>query len=609
MEVPAVADKLQFFLLPYKKQVSGLIMLQIITGALLALSVVAAAPLVRELLRATGVETAGEDPRLAIQLIAWMPGSSPITASASLFFVSTLLAESFSFLVKLQTVKIRARALTDWSTRMFAATVGQDYQSFTTRTKGSMVHQLSVAVPNSQQFYEILTALGATVQLMGVLLALFNYGVAPATALLIVGVVGFAFVMKRGRKPVRELANTRQAAGTRQVELVDEVIRGLRPIRAFGAEARWSAAFSQATAQYTSAATRQTAFRLLPSPVISAAAIILFSAGILLTASFAKESLTSSLPGLAVFLQGMLKALPIVGNGSSAMLNVVASLPFLETLRRELQDVPAGAGEQNHGRGGLEFGGLESEIQLRDVGFAHGGRGHAVREVNFSIPAHSMTAIVGPSGSGKSTLIALLLGLYEAQEGTVLIDGVNLRAIDQERWRSQLGVLTQQPFLFQGTIRENVLLGKPEATNPEIEKALRSADAYDFVMHLPSRLETDVGREGQLLSGGEKQRIAFARALIRKPKILFLDEPTSALDPVSTRDVWESIRALRDRCTIVVVAHHLPSIVGADQIVVLDRGKVVGVGDHSQLLQDSETYERLFLQRGNPPLTPTKEAK
>jgi ATP-binding cassette subfamily B (MDR/TAP) protein 1 len=218
--------------------------------------------------------------------------------------------------------------------------------------------------------------------------------------------------------------------------------------------------------------------------------------------------------------------------------------------------------------------------------------------LNLSVPAGDTVALVGASGSGKSTCLALLMRFYELKSGEVLLDGRNIKDLNVHWLRSQIGYVGQEPVLFSGTIRENILKGKPDATQEEIEKAARDANAHDFIVSFPEGYDTDIGEKSALLSGGQKQRIAIARAIIKDPHILLLDEATSALDNESERVVQEALDRLQamKRRTTLVVAHRLTTIRNADNIVVIGGGGVLESGTHDELMSkgDLSTYATLY---------------
>ncbi len=225
------------------------------------------------------------------------------------------------------------------------------------------------------------------------------------------------------------------------------------------------------------------------------------------------------------------------------------------------------------------------EIAFEDVSFAYPGGEAVLRGIAFTAPAGRTTALVGASGGGKSTVLALLERFYDPLSGRILIDGQDIRHVTKRSLRTQIAYVPQQPVLFEGTIRDNIRFGRPEASDAEIEEAARRAQAEEFILAQPLGWDTPVGESGATLSGGQRQRLSIARALLRNAPILILDEATSALDSRSEVLVQRALEEAMKGRTVLVVAHRLSTIVGADQILVIDRGRVVEGGSHAELSQ------------------------
>jgi ATP-binding cassette subfamily B protein len=250
--------------------------------------------------------------------------------------------------------------------------------------------------------------------------------------------------------------------------------------------------------------------------------------------------------------------------------------------------------ERSSDRDQVAFEELREGIVLRDVGFRYGSRGQALDNVRIRIPTGWTVAIVGESGSGKSTLLKLLMGYYEPTAGRLLVDGVDIRDLDLTDWRRRVGLVSQEPFIFNGTIRDNIALGAPEATQAQVVEAARVAGLEDFINTLPERYGTMIGERGANMSGGQRQRLAIARALVRQPDVLIFDEATSHLDTATEQAIQGNLRGATAGRTVVVVAHRLSTIKDADYIYVLDKGKVVERGSHRQLLELEGRYANLW---------------
>jgi ATP-binding cassette subfamily B protein len=240
----------------------------------------------------------------------------------------------------------------------------------------------------------------------------------------------------------------------------------------------------------------------------------------------------------------------------------------------------------------IDPGRLEGRLELRDVRFKYGNR-EVIRGVDFNVEPGELIGLVGPSGSGKSTLVNLVCRFYDVTEGSVLADGQDIRSFPIEKYRSNIGIVLQEPFLFYGTIAENIAYGKPAASRDEIIVAARAAHAHDFILRLPDGYDSLVGERGQSLSGGERQRISIARAILTNPRILILDEATSAVDNETERVIQAALDNLIKGRTTIAIAHRLSTLRNADRIVVMENGLVAEVGKHEELLNKGGVYTRL----------------
>jgi ABC-type multidrug transport system fused ATPase/permease subunit len=267
------------------------------------------------------------------------------------------------------------------------------------------------------------------------------------------------------------------------------------------------------------------------------------------------------------------------------LMESVGALEGVESVLRAEPDPAATGGEP--------MAELRGAVEVQDLWFGYGAE-PVLRGLSLQVKAGQTVALVGPSGQGKSTLMDLLMRFHEPQRGRILVDGRELSSIRLADYRSHIAVVSQQPFLFNTTIRENIACGRPGASQAEIEAAARAANIHDFVAAQPQGYDTTAGERGCNLSGGQMQRITIARAIVRNPAILFLDEATSALDSESEEVVQRALDGLRRGRTSFVIAHRLSTIADADLIVVIDQGRVVEQGTHPELLARGGTYKRMW---------------
>jgi ATP-binding cassette subfamily B protein len=235
---------------------------------------------------------------------------------------------------------------------------------------------------------------------------------------------------------------------------------------------------------------------------------------------------------------------------------------------------------------------ISGRIELREVRFKYGTR-EVLHGLNLTIEPGELIGLVGQSGAGKSTLINLICRFYDVSEGAILVDGHDVRSFPVSEYRRHIGIVLQDPFLFYGTVAENIAYGRPTASRDEIIAAARAARAHEFILRLPDSYDSLVGERGQSLSGGERQRISIARALLIDPRILILDEATSSVDTETEREIQEALENLIEGRTTIAIAHRLSTLRRADRLVVLDRGNIVEIGRHEQLAARGGTYARL----------------
>ena len=371
----------------------------------------------------------------------------------------------------------------------------------------------------------------------------------------------------------------------RIVSQIQEILGGIRTVRAFNREEKHLQEFDTVSSGF-----RQKAMDVMMNKVIANVFMEPYSTVLVVVLMVISVTvLKLEFASLLVFFVVFSRMVPKFKQVNGQYLYIVEHLPHFE----RIHDLITAEGVEFPEEGVLKVSALPGDIEFEDVWLRYEGRdGFALRGVSMTIASCQTTALVGASGSGKTTIVDVLLKNIALTRGTIKVGVYDLRELSTESWLDLIGVVDQEPFLFRTSIAENIRYGKLDATREEIENAARLANAHGFISALPEGYQTLLGDRGATLSGGQKQRIALARALIRDPEILILDEATSALDSASERLIQESIEYFRGKKTILVIAHRLSTVVGADQIVLLDEGRVAEVGTHRSLLEHGGLYSR-----------------
>lgn len=397
------------------------------------------------------------------------------------------------------------------------------------------------------------------------------------------------FVQYNGRK-------TKQASAEVQADLANlqaftqESLQGTRVIRAFAAEGRIRDAFQRLIGRYYGSQMKLNRRVATLKPLVefigaACLACVIYACGWL---ALGAELTISQVTSLVYILDVVNQGFRSMGYVSNTFKLVEAAS---ERIYGEVLDVPTET-EQDEARSELPH--LQGQIEFRNVSFTYPDGTPALSNVSFVIEPGTSLALVGPSGAGKSTIADLLLRFYDASEGQVLIDGVDVRELKTRWTRNQIGVVPQQTFLFAGTIADNLRMGAPDATEDQMRRAVKAAHAENFVDRTPAKLEEELGESGMGLSGGERQRLAIARALVRDPKILVLDEATSNLDAESERAVTEALDEIMHTRTTLFIAHRLTTAARADKIAMLRKGEVLEIGSHRELLEANGPYAAMY---------------
>lgn len=399
-----------------------------------------------------------------------------------------------------------------------------------------------------------------------------------------------AFVQYKFVPRLRRIVKRVTATQVESAKYITESIQAMRLLHTFGTQKQTIRTANQLLGKTQEQLQKRAFIFYLPEPILDmlpmVALAVLAASAVLLQGSQA-----TLLPLLLTFLlalQRLSVRLKSTANTITRFVDNSARMLRLEIILDRRDKVFEQSGKQS-------FKGLKTDIKFESVSLSYTNDDiFALKKLSFTLPRNQVTALVGESGAGKSSIIDLFIGLYQPTAGNINFNGCSLSYCRLDDWRKQIGVVSQDTFIFNDSILENLRYGCPEATWDDVVGAAKAAQAHDFILALPDRYETIVGERGYRLSGGQRQRLALARALVKQPGILILDEATSALDSESEKLVQQALEQFQKERTVIVVAHRLSTIAKADQILVLDRGQIVEKGTHTSLLSQGNRYARYW---------------
>lgn len=500
-----------------------------------------------------------------------------------------LIGNVFKYLSAIFMAIIRTGVIRDIRTRLFEVIKSLPVGYFEGERKGNIISRMTSDVNEVEKSVVVTfqSLIRAPITILFFLFLMFSYSwqltlfifaVLPITALIITTLA----------KSLRKDAYNTQDMMAWIMSVLDEVISGVKIIKAFNAEKYIAKVFGGYNEKYSYHLRRQFFKQRLVPPFSEAMGVI--TVGLILWFGgrlvFEGELRAS---GFLVYIFYFQQIMNPAKNISNAFGNIYRGIASGERLFN-VMDAP-GTKKEQHGGEPLED--FKSSIEFDHVSFSY-SKDRVLKDVSLKIPKGKAYALVGPSGSGKTTMAEMIPRFYEATQGHLYIDGIDARDYDLFSLREQIGLVTQDPILFNDTIFKNIAFGMEEVTEEEVIEAAKSANAHDFIMECEEGYQTSIGDRGVLLSGGQRQRLSIARAILKNPPIMILDEATSALDTSSEKIVQEALSRLMKNRTTVIIAHRLSTIQEADQIVVLEKGNIVQVGNHAELIEQDGLYRHLY---------------
>jgi ABC-type multidrug transport system fused ATPase/permease subunit len=483
----------------------------------------------------------------------------------------------------------------DLRNRMYSHLQSLEVAFFDTQQTGQLMSRATVDLQSVRFFlgYGLIFIVQSAITILvaaAVMLAV-NPGLAAIALFPTPFVLWAAYRYGRKNRPASQEVQQRIAELTGEAE---ESISGVRLVKAFAREERQLERFSRGAQRVFDQSMVSTRLRAFYNPFIGFLPNLGLAAVLLVGGRQAVRGTITVGEFVAFYGYVTLLASPVRMLGIAlgmAQRAVASGARVFEILDREprMTSLP--------GAPPLPAG--DGHVQLRGLSFAYETGEQVLREIDLDVAAGRTIAIVGPTGSGKTTLVSMLPRLYDPTGGSVSIDGANLREVDLESLRGEVGLVSDDPFLFSATIRENIAYARPDATDDEVVQAATRAGIHDFIAELPDGYEALVGERGLTLSGGQRQRVAIARALIKDPRVLILDDATSSVDATTEAEIKRALRELMQGRTTFVIGHRLSTVALADEVVVLEEGRIAARGTHDELLDASPLY-REIAEKGMP---------
>jgi len=504
--------------------------------------------------------------------------------------ISVLLTNIFRYLAEIIVAEVRTKVVYNLRTQLFEKTIQLHLGFFTNKRKGDIIARLTSDIQEIENaiidtlrvfFKEPATIIGFFVVMyyMAPKFTRFSLIFLPIAGLIVAEIV----------RNLRKSAYQTQTSLSNLMHILQEMLSGMRIIKAFGASEYILNKFKEENKQYAHANLSMELKKSLAPPMseflgVSIVALILAYGGKQVLTNQINLAASTFITYIILFSQALIPIKSISKSLSNIQRGLAAGKRVFE-----LMDTATIVKEAHRP---LSIKSFERSIEFKNVNFAYEKK-TVLTNINLIIEKGKTIALVGPSGSGKSTILDLLARFYDVTTGDILLDGISIKDYDMQMLHQLMGIVTQENILLHDTVFNNIAFGRPTVTAQTVIDAAKIANAHNFILELPQGYQTVIGERGNKLSGGQSQRLSIARAILHNPPILVLDEATSALDSASEQVVQQALQQFMKNKTAIIVAHRLSTIRNADQIVVIDKGKIVEYGTHESLVQQAGLYSRL----------------
>lgn len=519
-----------------------------------------------------------------------LPVSDALVAASLFLLVLIILSRIFGIISESTALWYHLQLYTDLQNRIFRKILLNQYSYFHMKKHGELMYigrEASGSV--GEMFFYFPKAGVEFFRVVIITILLFTISIKFTLLMYVVIAVFSVVVYVLSNKIINPSAKRVQIAYTNITTLFSESFSGIRQIKLFDTYRYW---FDKLKKELTVARKQQftyTAPAYFSSHLILSVGSLSTILAIIYAKLYMPDDFIKIFPIIIVYVGALMRLMPSVKEIAHQWMGLKGLAPRIRITYETLADTRYDTDD-----GGKDFPGLTGAMKLNNVSFSYPTRENVLKNININIPRNTTVAIVGESGSGKSTLADLLLRLYGPSSGQVLIDGVDYQDYSRSSWLYRLSMVSQDTFIFHASVRDNIRIGKLDATDGEIVGAAKIANAHQFIMELPEQYDTIVGDRGITLSGGQCQRIAIARAVIKNPEILILDEATSSLDNISEKAIQDSLREVEKNRTTIIIAHRLSTIEHADRIFVMKQGEIVEEGTHVELLGKNGYYNALY---------------